>query len=153
MATPTERTLIIVKPDGVQRGLVAELLGRFERRGLKIVGLKMIQLDRPLAERHYAVHQGKFFYDNLVTYITMSPVVVAVLEGPHAIEVVRAMLGKTRPYEAAPGTIRGDFALEGLRNLLHASDSPETAASEIALYFQDGELFSYQRDLDRWILE
>jgi nucleoside-diphosphate kinase len=153
MATPTERTLIIVKPDGVQRGLVAELLGRFERRGLKIVGLKMIQLDRPLAERHYAVHQGKFFYDDLVAYITMSPVVVAVLEGPHAIEVVRAMLGKTRPYEAAPGTIRGDFALEGLRNLLHASDSPETAASEIALYFQDGELFSYQRDLDRWILE
>ncbi len=153
MATPTERTLIIVKPDGVQRGLIAELLGRFERRGLKIVGLKMIQLDRPLAERHYAVHKGKFFYEDLVAYITMSPVVVAVLEGPHAIEVVRAMLGKTRPHEAAPGTIRGDLALEGLRNLLHASDSPETAASEIALYFQDGELFSYQRDLDRWILE
>ncbi len=153
MPTAVERTLIIVKPDGVQRGLVAEILGRYERRGLKLVGLKLIQIDRPLAERHYAVHQGKFFYEDLVQYITRSPVVVAVLEGPNAIEVVRAMIGKTRPHEAASGTIRGDFALEGLRNLVHASDAPETAKSEIALYFQEGELLSYERDLDRWILQ
>jgi nucleoside-diphosphate kinase len=153
MATETERTLIIVKPDGVQRGLVADILGRFERRGMKLVGLKMIHIDRPLAEQHYAVHQGKFFYADLVSYITSSPVVVAVLEAPNAIEVVRAMIGKTRPHEAASGTIRGDLALAGLRNLVHASDAPETAASEIALYFQQGELLSYERDLDRWILE
>ena len=152
MSTNTERTLIIVKPDGVQRALVAEILGRLERRGFKIAGMKMIRLDRPLAERHYAVHQGKFFYDDLVKYITMSPVVVAVLEGPNVIEVVRAMLDKTRPNEAAPGTIRGDYALEGLRNLMHASDAPETAQSEIALYFKDDELFSYERELDRWVL-
>jgi len=153
MATEAERTLIIVKPDGVQRGLVADILGRFERRGMKLVGLKMIHIDRPLAEQHYAVHQGKFFYADLVSYITSSPVVVAVLEAPNAIEVVRAMIGKTRPHEAASGTIRGDLALAGLRNLVHASDAPETAASEIALYFQQGELLSYERDLDRWILE
>ncbi|MGH2354274.1 MAG: nucleoside-diphosphate kinase, partial [Chloroflexota bacterium] len=130
-----ERTLIIVKPDGIQRGLTAEIIGRFERRGMKLVGLKMIQIDRALAETHYAVHRGKFFYDDLVNYITLSPVVVAVLEAPQAIEVVRAMIGKTRPNEAAGGTIRGDLALEGLRNLVHASDAPETATSEIALYF------------------
>jgi nucleoside-diphosphate kinase len=148
-----ERTLVIVKPDGVQRGLVADILGRFERRGMKLVGLKMIHIDRPLAERHYAVHQGKFFYEDLVSYITSSPVVVAVLEAPNAIEVVRAMIGKTRPHEAASGTIRGDLALAGLRNLVHASDAPNTAASEIALYFQPGELLRYERELDRWVLE
>src|SRR3954469_1743779 len=153
MATEAERTLIIVKPDGVQRGLVADILGRFERRGMKLVGLKMIHIDRPLAEQHYAVHQGKFFYADLVSYITSSPVVVAVLEAPNAIEVVRAMIGKTRPHEAASGTIRGDLALAGLRNLVHASDAPETAASEIALYFQQDELLSFERDLDRWVLE
>ena len=153
MATTVERTLIIVKPDGVQRGLITEILGRFERRGLKIVGLKMVQIDRPLAETHYAVHKGKFFYDDLVNYITLCPVVAAVLEGPHAIEVVRAMLGKTRPYESPPGTIRGDLALEGLRNLMHASDSPETAAAEIALYFGESELHTYARELDRWVQE
>jgi nucleoside-diphosphate kinase len=153
MATDTQRTLIIVKPDGVQRGLVAEILGRFERRGLKIVGLKMIQIDRPLAEEHYAVHREKSFFGELIAYITLSPVVVAVLEGPNAIEVVRAMIGKTRPHEAASGTIRGDLALMGLRNLVHASDAPETAAAETRLYFRDGELLTYQRDADRWVLE
>ena len=152
MPTAVERTLIIVKPDAVQRGLVAEILGRFERRGLKLVGLKLIPIDRPLAEQHYAVHRGKFFYEDLVSYITLSPVVVAVLEGPNAIEGARAMIGKTRPHEAAGGTIRGDFALEGLRNLVHASDAPDTAAGEIALYFQEGELHAYERDLDRWVL-
>jgi nucleoside-diphosphate kinase len=152
MPTEVERTLIIVKPDGVQRGLAAEILGRFERRGLKFVGMKMIQIDRPLAEQHYAVHQGKFFYDDLVSYISLSPVVVAVLEGPNAIQMVRTMIGKTRPHEADPGSIRGDFAVEGLRNLVHASDAPETAQNEIALYFREGELMNYQRDVDRWVL-
>jgi len=148
-----QRTLIIVKPDGVQRGLVSEILGRFERRGLKFVGLKLIHINRDLAEQHYAVHRGKFFYNDLVAYISMSPVVVAVLEAPNAIEVVRSMIGKTRPHEAASGTIRGDLALAGLRNLVHASDAPETAAIEIALYFQAGELQDYERDVDRWVLE
>ena len=153
MPAAVERTLIIVKPDGVQRGLVAEILGRFERRGFKIVGLKLLQIDRPLAETHYAEHQGKFFYDDLVTHLTRSPVVVAVLEGPNAIQVARAMIGATKPHEAAAGTIRGDIAVEGLRNLVHASDAPQTAAKEIALYFPANELLTYTRDVDRWVLE
>ncbi len=146
-----ERTLIIVKPDGVQRGLVSEILGRFERRGLKIAALKFMQIDRELAERHYAVHIGKFFYDELVAYITSGPVVVAVLEGPKVIEIVRSMIGKTRPNEAVGGTIRGDFAVEGLRNLIHASDAPETATEEIDLYFRDGEVVTYSRAIDHWV--
>lgn len=146
-----ERTLIIVKPDGVQRGLVSEILGRFERRGLKIAALKFMQIDRELAERHYAVHVGKFFYDELVAYITSGPVVVAVLEGPKVIEMVRSMIGKTRPNEAVGGTIRGDFAVEGLRNLIHASDAPETATEEIDLYFRDGEVVTYSRAIDHWV--
>ncbi|HEU5315498.1 MAG TPA: nucleoside-diphosphate kinase [Chloroflexota bacterium] len=151
MPTEVERTLIIVKPDGVQRALTGEILGRFEKRGLKLVGLKMIHIDRPLAERHYAVHREKPFFGELISYITLSPVVVAVLEGPRAIEIVRAMIGKTRPHEAASGTIRGDFAVEGLRNLVHASDAPDTAKNEIDLYFKGGEVLDYQRELDRWI--
>lgn len=146
-----ERTLIIVKPDGVQRGLVSVILGRFERRGLKIAALKFMQIDREFAERHYAVHVGKFFYDELVAYITSGPVVVAVLEGPKVIEIVRSMIGKTRPNEAVGGTIRGDFAVEGLRNLIHASDAPETAAEEIELYFRDGEVVTYSRAIDHWV--
>ena len=146
-----ERTLIIVKPDGVQRGLVSEILGRFERRGLKIAALKFMQIDREVAERHYAVHVGKFFYDELVAYITSGPVVVAVLEGPKVIEIVRSMIGKTRPNEAVGGTIRGDFAVEGLRNLIHASDAPETATEEIDLYFRDAEVVTYSRAIDHWV--
>ena len=138
MPTAVERTLILVKPDGVQRALSAEILGRFERRGFKLVGLKLIHIDRALAETHYAVHREKPFFGELVEYLSSRPVVAAVLEGPNAIEVVRAMIGKTRPHEAASGTIRGDFALEGLRNLVHASDAPETAEAEIALYFAPG---------------
>jgi nucleoside-diphosphate kinase len=151
MPTQTERTLIIVKPDGVQRALTGDILARFERRGLKLVGLKLIQIDRPLAERHYAVHKGKPFYDGLIEYITLGPVVLAVLEGPNAIELVRATMGKTRPVEAGPGTIRGDFGADVSRNLIHGSDAPETARSEIELYFQPGELASYERGLDRWL--
>ncbi len=148
-----QQTLVIVKPDGVQRGLVGKILARFEERGLKIVALKLVQVDRDLAERHYAVHKGKFFYEGLVNYISSSPVAVMVLEGHEAIGVVRAMVGSTRPWEAAAGTIRGDYALMGLRNLIHASDAPETAASEIALWFQPGEIHPYTREIDRWVNE
>jgi nucleoside-diphosphate kinase len=112
-----------------------------------------MQIDRPLAERHYEVHKGKFFYEDLVQYITSGPVLVMVLDGPEAIKIVRAMIGATRPHEAAPGTIRGDYAVTGLRNLVHASDGPETAKSEIDLYFAASELVDYTRDIDRWILE
>ncbi|TMG72047.1 MAG: nucleoside-diphosphate kinase [Chloroflexi bacterium] len=148
----SERTLVILKPDAVQRAIAAEILSRFERRGLRIVALGLLKVDRAMAERHYAVHKGKFFYDELVKTITASPVIAAVLEGPNAIAVVRAMVGATRPHEAAPGSIRGDYALVGLRNLVHASDALETAASEIALWFPDG-IVSYERGIDRWISE
>ena len=147
-----EQTLIIVKPDGVQRGLVGEVLARFERRGLKLAALRLMQIDRVLAERHYAVHQGKPFYEGLVSYITSGPVVVAVVEGPDAIAVVRRVIGSTRSNEAAPGTIRGDFALTVERNIIHASDAPDTAKFEVGLYFQPGEVLSYTRDVDRWVV-
>lgn len=148
-----QQTLVIVKPDGVQRGLVGKILARFEERGLKIAALKMVQVNRALAEKHYAVHRGKFFYEGLVSYISASPVVVLVLEGHEAIGVVRAMVGSTRPWEAAAGTIRGDYALMGLRNLIHASDAPETAQNEIALWFKPEELVTYTREVDRWVNE
>lgn len=148
-----ERTLVVVKPDGLQRGLVGEILRRFEARGLKLVGLKMLMVDREMAERHYAVHKGKFFYEGLVSYITSGPVVAMVLEGPEAIKAVRMMVGATRPYESAPGSIRGDYALTGLRNLVHASDAPETGAVEVELWFRPEELHAYTRDLDRWVYE
>lgn len=147
-----QQTLVIIKPDGVQRGLVGKILARFEERGMKIVAMKMVQVSRELAEKHYAVHQGKFFYAGLVSYISASPVVAMVLEGHEAIGAVRAMVGSTRPWEAAAGTIRGDYAMMGLRNLIHASDAPETAASEIALWFPEG-LLSYTREIDRWVNE
>lgn len=153
MSANAERTLVIVKPDGVQRGLVGEILGRFERRGLKIVALKMLSVSRDLAERHYAVHQGKFFYEDLVRYISSSPVVACIIEGPHAISVVRAMVGATRPHEAAAGTIRGDLALAGLRNLIHASDAPETAQMEMDLWFRPDEIVDLPREIDRWVYE
>ena len=148
-----EQTLIIVKPDGVQRGFIGEIIARLERRGLRIVGLKMLQMSRPMAEKHYAVHQGKHFYNDLVDYITSGPVVAAVVEGPDVISIVRKMVGKTRPAEAEPGTIRGDLAVTGLRNLIHASDGPETARQEIGLFFDSGEILAYQRDIDKWIYE
>ena len=148
-----ERTLIIIKPDGVQRGLIGEVLARFERRGLKLVGMKLMTIPRDLAERHYSVHQGKPFYAGLVDYITSDPVVVGVLEGPRAISVTRATVGATNPAEAAPGTIRGDFGLEIGFNMIHASDAPDTAVREVSLFFQETELASYTRDIDRWIHE
>jgi len=148
----TERTLVLVKPDGVQRLLVGRIVGRFEDRGLKIVGLKLVRVDRSLAERHYAVHRGKPFFEGLLAFITSGPLVAMVLEGPQAIAVVRSMVGATRPAEAAPGTIRGDLALETAQNLIHASDGPETATAEVALWFGADELLTYEREIDRWAL-
>jgi nucleoside-diphosphate kinase len=147
-----ERTLVLVKPDGVQRQLVGRILARYEERGLRLVGLKLMQTSRDLAERHYAVHREKPFFVGLVEFITSAPLVAAVLEGPNAIAIVRAMNGATRPHEAAPGSIRGDFAVETAQNLVHASDSAETAASEIALWFDAAELLDYAREIDRWVL-
>jgi nucleoside-diphosphate kinase len=148
-----ERTLVIIKPDAVQRGLVGEIIARLERRGLKIVGLKMMQITQDLAARHYAVHQGKPFYKGLIQYITSSPVVVMALEGKQAIEVVRNTMGATNPTAAAPGTIRADWAVEIGRNLVHGSDGPETAAFELGLFFPEDEVLSWERDTDRWIRE
>jgi len=147
-----ERTLVLIKPDGVQRLLAGRILGRYEDRGLKLVGLKLLQVDRDLAERHYAVHREKPFFGSLVDFITSAPLVAAVLDGPNAIAVVRTMNGATRPNEALPGTIRGDFALETAQNLVHASDSAENAAAEIALWFDSSELHGYEREIDHWVL-
>ena len=148
----TERTLVLIKPDGVLRLLAGRILARYEERGLRLVGLKLMHVTRERAERHYAIHREKPFFRGLVDFITSAPLVAAVLEGPNAIAVVRAMNGATRPHEAAPGTIRGDFALETAQNLVHASDSPETADAEVALWFERSELFEYPRDIDRWVL-
>jgi len=148
----TQRTLLLVKPDGVQRQLVGRVLGRFEDRGLKIVGLKLVWANRALAEQHYAVHRDKPFFAGLVEFITSAPLVAAAIEGPNAIAIVRAMNGATRPHEAAPGSIRGDLAVETAQNLVHASDSPENAAAELALWFKADELLSYEREIDRWVL-
>jgi len=147
-----QRTLLLVKPDGVQRQLVGRVMTRFEERGLKIVALKLVHVDRALAEEHYAVHREKPFFRGLVDFITSGPLVAAALEGPNAIAIVRAMNGATRPHEAAPGSIRGDFAVETAQNLVHASDSPENAAAELALWFRPEELVSYEREIDRWVL-
>jgi nucleoside-diphosphate kinase len=148
-----ERTLVIVKPDGVQRQLVGPIITRLEQRGLRIVALKMLQVSQDLARRQYAVHQGKPFFEPLIRYITSGPVVVMVLEATNAIEATRATVGATNPVKASPGTIRADYALEMGRNLVHGSDAPETAAAEIALWFREDELLGYQRDIERWILE
>lgn len=148
-----ERTLVLVKPDGVQRGLTGEVIGRLEQRGLKVIGLKMVKVTRALAERHYAVHKGKPFYDGLIEYITSSPVVAMVVEGADAIKAVRAVAGATNPVEATPGTIRADYALEIGRNIIHASDAPDTAEFEVNLWFEQEELCPYERAVDRWVYE
>jgi nucleoside-diphosphate kinase len=147
-----ERTFIILKPDAVQRGLVGEILARFERRGLKIVAMKMIHVSEELARQHYAVHEGRPFFDGLISYITSSPVVALVVEGTNAIAVVRKTVGATNPADAEPGTIRADFGLEIGRNLVHASDGSETAASETALWFGE-DLIDWGRNVDAWIFE
>ena len=143
---------MLIKPDGVQRGLVGPILARFEARGLKIVALSLLQVPRSLAQQHYEVHQGKPFYEGLVKYITSGPVVAMVLEGTNAVAAVRKTVGATKSFEAEPGTIRGDLALEIGRNLVHASDGWETAQQEVALWFGEG-LLTYSRDTDRWIFE
>jgi len=148
-----ERTLVILKPDAVQRGLIGSITTRLEQRGLKLVGMKFIQVTTDLAARHYAVHKGKPFYEGLIKYITSSPVVVQVWEGKRAIQIVRNTCGATNPADASPGTIRADFGVEIGRNLIHASDASETAQYEIPLYFSDDELVSWSRANDQWIME
>jgi nucleoside-diphosphate kinase len=148
----TERTLVLIKPDGVQRLLVGRILDRYEQRGLKLVGLKLIHVDRELAERHYAVHREKPFFRGLVEFITSAPLVAIALEGLNAIAVCRAVNGATKPVDAAPGTIRGDFALETGQNLVHASDSVENGEQELSLWFAPEELLDYRREIDTWVV-
>lgn len=149
----TERTLIIVKPDAVQRGLTGEVIKRLEQRGLRIIGMKFMQVTEELAKKHYEEHDGKPFFAGLVEYITSAPVVVMALEGTNTIQASRTTIGSTKPFEAAAGTIRGDFALEIGRNLVHGSDSPENGEREIANFFSADELVSWERNTDPWIFE
>ena len=146
-----ERTLLLVKPDGVQRGLIGEVISRVERRGLSIVAMKMLRMDEELAKRHYAAHTGKPFFEGLISYITSGPIVAMVIEGERAIETVRSLMGATDPAAARPGTIRADFALDIQRNIVHGSDGKETAEREIALFFDESEIYDYQRALDSWV--
>ena len=148
-----EKTLVLIKPDAVQRGLIGDITSRLERRGLRLVAARFMQVEKSLAEKHYAVHKGKPFYEGLISYITSSPVMAMVWEGPSAIAAVRQTMGATRPTEAAPGSVRHDFGLMVGRNLTHASDSPETAAEEVALWFSPADLVSWNRDVDRWVFE
>lgn len=148
-----ERTLVLVKPDAMQRGLAGEILRRLEARGLRIAGMKLLQVSTALAQRHYAEHEGKPFYNDLVAYITSSPVIAAVFEGTNAAKAVRQSVGSTNPTEAPAGTIRGDYGLEIGRNLVHASDSPESGVREVALWFTADELVDWPRDIDRWVFE
>jgi nucleoside-diphosphate kinase len=148
-----ERTLVLLKPDTVQRGLMGEVISRLERRGLRLAAAKFMQVSQELAETHYAIHKGKPFYDSLIRYITSAPVMAMVWEGPNAIAAVRQTMGKTSPLDASPGSIRHDFALEVGRNLTHASDSVENGLEEVALWFAPEELVSWERDHDRWIFE
>lgn len=148
-----ERTYVMIKPDGVQRNLVGEIIARFEQKGLKIVALKMLQISRELAERHYGEHKGKPFFEPLVAYITSGPVVAMVLEGKDAVSTVRDMMGATNPLKAAPGTIRGTYGMDIGRNVVHGSDSVESANREIGLFFTPEEIVEYQRAVDSWIYE
>jgi nucleoside-diphosphate kinase len=149
-----ERSLVILKPDAVQRGLVGTILSRLEQRGLKIVGMKLMQIDEKLARTHYAEHEGKGFFNDLVSYITSGPVVVLVIAGENVIEMIRNTVGATNPAKAVPGTIRGDFAVAIGRNLIHASDKPESGEREVANFFQESELLqNFNRSVDPWVFE
>jgi len=148
-----ERTLIILKPDAVQRGLIGEIIKRFEQRGLRLVGMKLTHISEALARKHYAEHEGKPFFDGLVSYITSAPVVLIVLEGVNAVAAARATIGATKPHEATPGSIRGDFGLQVGRNLVHGSDSVESGQREVANFFQPEELLTWGRATDVWIFE
>ena len=146
-----ERSLVLIKPDAVQRGLVGEIIGRLERKGLKIVAIRMLHMDKALAQRHYAVHKGKAFFDDLVDFITCSPIIAIVFQGEGAIAAIRQTMGETDPAKARSGTIRGDLALDIGHNLVHGSDSEENAAQEIDLFFSTEEVFDYHRDIDKWL--
>ncbi len=148
-----QRTLVLIKPDAMQRGLAGEIIARLERRGLRIAAMRMLHMDEALARRHYAEHEGKPFFEGLIGYITSCPIIAAIFEGPRAVEIVRKTMGATNPANAEPGTIRGDLGLETGRNLIHGSDSPESARREIALFFDEDDIHPYPRDIDRWILE
>ncbi len=148
-----ERTYLMVKPDGVQRNLAGEIVSRFEKKGFKIVGLKMLRISRELAEKHYGEHVGKPFFESLVGFITSGPVVAFVIEGKDAVSSARDMMGATNPLKAAPGTIRGTYGIDIGRNIIHGSDSLESAAREISLFFKEEELVEYSREVDGWIYE
>jgi len=148
-----ERTLILIKPDGVQRALIGKIVDRYEQRGLRIVAMKMLVCSRELAEQHYDVHREKPFFAGLIEFITSGPLVAMAVEGPNAITVCREINGATRPAQATPGSIRGDLALDTGHNLVHASDSPENAARELGLWFKPDEILEYERGLDRWVLD
>ena len=153
MTTDQEKTLVLIKPDGVQRGLVGQVISQLERRGLKIVALKMLTIDHELAALHYSEHQTRPFYKNLIEFIISGPVVAMVFEGPDAVTLVRKTIGATNPLEASPGTIRGDMGITIDKNIIHGSDSLESANKEIALFFQPAEILNYQRNIDTWITE
>jgi nucleoside-diphosphate kinase len=146
-----ERSLVLIKPDAIQRGLAGEIISRLEKKGLKIVAMKMLHMDKHLAQRHYAVHKGKAFFDDLVNFITSSPIIAIVFQGKNAVEIIRRMMGETDPAKAFSGTIRGDFGIDIGYNLVHGSDSLENASKEIELFFAAEEIFNYDRKLDTWI--
>jgi len=148
-----QKTLVLLKPDALQRGLTGEIISRIERRGLKIVAMKMLYMDEELAKRHYQIHKDKSFFQGLVNYITSGPIIAAVFEGEDAVEIVRRTMGETNPSLALPGTIRGDLALDIGRNLIHGSDSEQTAKDEIDIFFSKDEIFNYSREVERWITE
>jgi len=147
-----ERSLVLIKPDAVQRGLAGTILSRIERRGFRIVALKMIHMDKALAQRHYAIHKEKPFFNDLVQFITSSPIIASVFEGERAIAIIRQTMGATDPAKASPGTVRGDFGLDVQQNLVHGSDSAENASKEIELFFKPEEILNYSRDIDKWII-
>ncbi len=146
-----ERSLVLIKPDAMQRGLAGEIISRLEERGLKIVAMKMLQMDKGLAQRHYAIHEGKAFFNELVDFITSSPIIAGIFQGKDAVNLIRQTMGETDPANALPGTIRGDFGLDIGHNLIHGSDSVESASKEITLFFSAEEICDYQRDIDKWI--
>ena len=148
-----EKTLVLLKPDAVQRGLCGEIIGRLERTGLKIVGMKLMQVSDELANRHYGEHVGKPFFDGLVGFITSGPIVAMAFEGNNAVSIVRKTMGATNPADSPPGSVRGDFGVDIGRNLVHGSDSPESAVRELGLFFSEDELLSYERSSDPWITE
>jgi nucleoside-diphosphate kinase len=148
-----ERSLVLIKPDAVQRGLAGKIINRIERRGLRIVAMKMLRMDKELASRHYGIHKGKPFFDSLVDFITSGPIIAIVFEGTQAVEVIRQTMGATNSAKAAAGTIRGDFGIDLQQNLVHGSDSLENAAKEISIFFKPQEILDYRRDIDRWVTE